>query len=322
MICLDTPIGASSSVQEVSEVPDTTKIKRDVRIRIPRFVPIKGKTRYKIVEKPSGASSLINYEVLPLSSDISDESSDTHETVSWHQSEDDDGQEIKWTAPVAAGSTDANTDDDRSFGANVIDPETDIKSEASSIKQEASENSNLMQMNRELRVIIPTSDTSESATSYDLNEMEWRNIKTEPPAEPSNEFDTDSDILLASESDSTKVDMIPSVDQSKTGTGFDVNANQLRNIKLEPRAEPSYEFDTDILSTAQRILPADTDPINRQTDIDMGSQSTGSQGVEIPTERSAEQALRANTADSTTSIDQISLAQLVAVLNLLYTNYD
>ncbi|KII72486.1 hypothetical protein RF11_09734 [Thelohanellus kitauei] len=204
---LDVKPATSSIKQEELVDSDLSKIDREVRLTIPRFIPIKQQTRYKIIPsihsieltEPSPTSSQTEYDVLPLDSDMSNESSNSEKILSLHGDLDEKGHEIRETPTDSAGFKVENPNESASLDTNVNNPlagtskvHLDIKSDTSSIKQEESKGSDIGQINRELRVTIQVTDKSEIVKSLKSKANDGKNMISEPRVEPSYESDTDS----------------------------------------------------------------------------------------------------------------------------------
>ncbi|KII68184.1 hypothetical protein RF11_08135 [Thelohanellus kitauei] len=198
-------------------------------------------------------------------------------------------------------------DDEGSIETKAYSPEygnfsvnLDIKSETSSIKQEATGSSDLSKIYQEARLVMHAIYKSDSGTSLDLNENYWRNIKSETQEESSNEIDTDSDT---------------SMDNSDNASSSDSRTYDGKYIKTLTKIDPSIELDED---TIEYLHPGhtdstqtDTNPDTPQTDRDTGSQSIGNDGVDINQEISVEPTLRTKQSRRRKSTDQSAFAQIV-----------
>ncbi|KII61773.1 hypothetical protein RF11_15843 [Thelohanellus kitauei] len=130
---------------------------------------------------------------------------------------------------------------------------------------------------------------SESDASSDSNGHYWRHIKPEPTDESFSEVNIDTSTLPNTPRVSSPTEMIQSIVKSESDENSGSIGKHWRKIEPEPSDESSYELDTEVPSTSQRVpSPTSMKSPSPSIDLDTASLSTGNDELDKSPETSVE----------------------------------
>ncbi|KII65146.1 hypothetical protein RF11_00863 [Thelohanellus kitauei] len=258
-IDLEIPALASSLREEVSNTPESSHLKRELKISI------KGQSRYKILQSmPSiefsennGGSSQAEYEVRPIDSDQSDESSDSEKIPSKYELASEKSLEI-------------HGNDWRDIKSEPQDEhayEFERVSDAMLTSSRDSTSADMIQSLVKSDIVI----NSDSIGNDGLN------LISEPQEEPSHGFDavtatTSTSPFVSSPSDTNPAALLNDLDTGSQSTeNAGVDSIQERSVEPAQRAKKGRPSTSTEQSSFAKLVK---NPSAVESEIDADSQST------------------------------------------------